>query len=95
MQALSVLDAKKWAVETFGEVELGDPRRRDRVVQIAAAMAEKPVASLPEQMGDPSALQAAHRFFMNEAIGFEQLQAAHQASRLDLYLHEPSRCAPR
>jgi len=82
MQALSVLDAKEWAAETFGEVELGDPRRRDRMVQIAAAMAEKPGASLPEQMGDPSALQAAHRFFMNEAISFEQLQDPHwQATR--------------
>ncbi len=82
MQARSVLDTKEWAVETFGEVELGDPRRRDRLVQIAAAMAEKPVASLPEQMGDPSALQGAHRFFMNEAISFEQLQDPHwQATR--------------
>jgi hypothetical protein len=30
-------------------------------------MAEKPAASLPEQMGDPSALQAAHRFFSMNA----------------------------
>ncbi len=54
MKSMSVLDAKEWAVETFGEVELGDPRRRDRVVQVAAAMAEDPAASLPTQMGDRS-----------------------------------------
>jgi hypothetical protein len=77
MKAMSVLEAKEWAVETFGEVELGDPRRRDRVVQVAAAMAEDPAASLPTQMGDPSALQAAHRLFINEAISFEQLQEPH------------------
>jgi hypothetical protein len=82
MKAIQVLDAKEWAVETFGEVELGDPRRRDRVVQVAAAMAEDPEASLPSQMGDPSALQAAHRLFMNETISFEQLQGPHwQATR--------------
>src|SRR5260370_37290416 len=82
MKAVHVLDAKEWAVETFGEVELGDPRRRDRVVQVAAAMAEDPAASLPSQMGDPSALQAAHRLFMNETISFEQLQGPHwQATR--------------
>jgi len=77
MKAMSVLDAKEWAVETFGEVELGDPRRRDRVVQVAAAMAEDPAVPLPTQMGDPSALQAAHRLFINEAISFEQLQEPH------------------
>jgi hypothetical protein len=72
MKAVSVLDAKEWAVETFWEVELGDPRRRDRVVQVAAAMAEDPAALLPAQMGDRSALQGAHRLFINEAISFEQ-----------------------
>lgn len=59
MEAMSILDAKEWAVETFGAVELGDPRRRDRVVQVAAAMAEDPAALLPAQMGDRSALQGA------------------------------------
>ncbi len=77
MKAVSVLDAKEWARETFGEVELGDPRRGDRVVQVAAAMAENPAASLPTQMGDRSTLQAAHRLFINEAISFEQLQDPH------------------
>jgi len=74
MKAMSVLDAKEWARETFGEVELGDPRRRDRVVQVAAAMAEDPAATLPTQMGDPSALHAAYRMLNHEAIRFEQLQ---------------------
>jgi len=77
MKAMSVLDAKEWAIETFGKVELGDPRRSDRAVQVAAAMAENPAASLPTQMGDQSALQAAHRLFINEAISFEQLQDPH------------------
>ncbi len=77
MEAMSVLDAKRWAAETFGAVELADPRRRDRVVQVAAAMAENPAASLPTQMGDPSALQAAYRLFNNEAIHFEQVQEPH------------------
>jgi hypothetical protein len=77
MKAMRVLDAKEWAIETFGKVELGDPRRSDRVVQVAAAMAENPAASLPAQMGDQSALQAAHRLFINEAISFEQLQDPH------------------
>ena len=77
MKAMSVLDAKEWAIETFGEVELGDPRRSDRVVQVAAAMAEDPAATLPTQMGDPSALHAAYRLLNNEAISLVQLQEPH------------------
>lgn len=77
MKAVRVLDAKEWAIETFGEAELGDPRRRDRLIQVAAAMAEDPGATFPTQMGDPSALHAAYRLFNNEAICFEQLQEPH------------------
>jgi hypothetical protein len=40
-------------------------------------MAEDPTASLPTQMGDPSALHAAYRVLNNEAISFEQLQEPH------------------
>jgi hypothetical protein len=77
MKAMSVLDAKEWAVKTFGGVELGDPRRGDRVVQVAAAMAEDPAASFPTQISNPSALHAAYRLFNNEAISLEQLQEPH------------------
>jgi hypothetical protein len=77
MKAMSVLSAKEWAVETFAGAELGDPRRRDRLVQVAAAMAEDPAATLPTQMGDPSALHAAYRLFNNEAMSLAQLQDPH------------------
>jgi hypothetical protein len=81
MKARSVRDAKAWAGETFGEVELGDPRRRDRVVQVAAAMAEHPAGALPTHRGDRSAWQAAHRWFITEAISVEQWQQTREQGR--------------
>ncbi len=33
---------EKWAVETFGAADLGDPRRTDRLVKVAAALGENP-----------------------------------------------------
>jgi hypothetical protein len=64
-----------WAVKTFGEAELGDPRRTDRLVSIAAALAHNPGASLPAAMRHLSATRAAYRFFDNPAITHEQILA--------------------
>jgi hypothetical protein len=44
--------ADKWTVETFGAAELGDPRRTDRLIKIANALAENPSASLPHDARD-------------------------------------------
>ncbi len=39
--------AEEWAVKTFGAAELGDPRRTDRLIKVASALAANPSASLP------------------------------------------------
>lgn len=39
-------DPESWAVRTFGQAELGDLRRTDRLVQLAAALARDPQSSL-------------------------------------------------
>jgi hypothetical protein len=39
-----------WAVRTFGQAELGDLRRTDRLVQLAAALARDPQSSLPKAL---------------------------------------------
>lgn len=77
MNEAMLLNASEWAIETFGRVELGDPRRTDRAVQMASAMAVEPAASLPLQMGNASALQAAYRFLGNEAVSHAALQEPH------------------
>ena len=44
--------ADEWAAQTFGAAELGDPRRTDRLIKIADALAENPSASLPHDARD-------------------------------------------
>ena|SRR6266700_7253448 len=65
----------KWAAQTFGTSELGDPRRTDRLVKVAAALAENPAASLPKSMRNWSDTRASYRFLDTEAITHEQIMA--------------------
>jgi hypothetical protein len=44
--------ADTWAAQTFRAAELGDPRRADRLIKIANALAENPSASLPHDARD-------------------------------------------
>lgn len=67
----------KWAVETFGNAELGDLRRTDRLVKMAAAIAENPAAPLPESMRNWGETLAAYRFLENEAVTHEQIMLPH------------------
>lgn len=68
---------QEWARKTFAAAELGDLRRTDRLVQIAAALAEKPAASLPEAMRDVSETLAAYRFLKTEQVSHEQIMQPH------------------
>jgi hypothetical protein len=60
-------DLKQWAIEQWGTVELGDERRTHRAVEVGAAIAGNPGASLPEQMQGWGDLKAAYRL-LSEAI---------------------------
>jgi hypothetical protein len=66
-----------WASKTFASAELGDPRRTDRLVQIAAALAEEPAASLPTVMRSVSETMAAYRFLNTSEISHEQIMQPH------------------
>ncbi len=78
----ALLSPPQWAEETFGAVDLGDPRRQRRLLSIATAMAEDPAASFPKQLHDPAATQAAYRFFQSPSVTYEELLAPHvQQSR--------------
>jgi hypothetical protein len=65
--------AEQWAVETWGQVDLGDQRLNRRAVLIGAKMAANPEASLPQQMQEPAALQAAYRLMNNPHVHLNSL----------------------
>lgn len=71
------MQAEQWALAQFGTLKLGDTRRTQRVVELAAAMFRQPDASLPQQLGDPAALKATYRLLNTEALSHAQLLASH------------------
>ena len=51
MNVKELENAEEWAVETFGAADLGDPRRTDRLVKMAAEMARKPLGLIAQKYG--------------------------------------------
>src|SRR3569832_22940 len=69
----------QWAMTHFGGAELGDRRRTQRAVALAAAKAENPGMSLPIQHPDWSDLTAAYRLLSYDQVCPQALLAAHVA----------------
>ena len=68
---------ESWAVTEFGEAELGDARRTQRLIRMATVFAQQPMASLPEACGSPAELKATYRLFDNAAIAPADIWAGH------------------
>ena len=69
--------ATEWAKAEFGDAELGDIRRNRRLVQLAAALAEKPCGALPGVLPSWAELKAAYRFFSQEDSTYERIASPH------------------
>jgi hypothetical protein len=67
----------EWAVMNFGNCQLGDKRRSQRLVRVAADVANNPSASLPDQMATWSDLKAAYNLFDCEDVTFEAIAGPH------------------
>jgi transposase-like protein len=61
----------------FGRVRLGDPRLGQRVQRMAAALARRPGASLPEAMGSTAAREGAYRFLSNPRVTLSRVLDSH------------------
>lgn len=61
----------------FTDVNLGDPRRDQRLRKIIEAFAASPASSLPVMMRTAAELQAFYRFGNNDHVEFEDLLAPH------------------
>jgi len=73
----SLLTCTQWAQEQFGSADLGDCRREDRLVKVAAALAENPSGTLPSALPEWSELKAAYRLFDNPSVTFEKILEPH------------------
>ena len=71
-------DTQSWAEQEFGNADLGDHRRTQRLIQIAEQRGSQPNASITQSCGDSAAAKAAYRFYENEAICITAILCSHQ-----------------
>jgi Transposase DNA-binding len=77
MSPATILPSRAWAERTFGRVDLRDPRRTRRLVDLATAMMRRPNASLPAQLRSPASLKAAYRLLAQAAVTPDALLQPH------------------
>ena len=61
-------EATNWARTEFKHARLGDARRSERLIKLAAQRGGQPNASIPQSCGSKAAAKAAYRFYGNDAI---------------------------
>lgn len=60
--------SRRWAYETFGDLEAGDRRRTRRVVGLAAGVAMRPAGTVTDVFDDGADREGAYRFLSNGAV---------------------------
>lgn len=73
----AVLCPNEWADQQFAQAELGDPRRTQRAVKLAAVLAAAPSASIPEACGRWSDTKAAYRLFKSMQVTLHSIANPH------------------
>jgi len=73
------LEIESWAKQQFGNCQLGDRRRTNRMVKIAAQAAARPDASTPKQTECWADCKAAYRLFDQDDVTFDAVIAPHCA----------------
>ncbi len=66
-----------WAAQELKSVDLGDPRRGRRLIQIVEALAAQPGASVPQACGTPAKTKATYRFWDDAHVTPDAIQASH------------------
>jgi hypothetical protein len=68
--------AEQWARSTFGGAELGDARRRERLVKLAASLAAAAGASPAKATGNEAGQEGAYRFLRNDEVSPQAIAEA-------------------
>lgn len=71
-------ETQSWAEQEFGNADLGDYRRTQRLVLLAEQRGSQPIASIAQSCGDNGATKAAYRFYGNDAISITAILSSHQ-----------------
>lgn len=77
-----------WASEEFAEVNLGDKRLNQRLINLCDKFSEAPESPINQACEDWSETKAAYRFFQNEKVETSAIMATHRektAKRLETH----------
>ena len=85
----SELSTARWSESEFGAVELGDERLRRRLIQLAADLAHKPAATIPQSCVSAAKIKAAYRFFDHPDMTVEQLLDGHRQCTVERMKDHP------
>ncbi len=76
-------DHSHWAEIEFCRADLGDVRRRQRLIRLASQRGASPNASIAQSCGSAAATKAAYRFYDNDAIQPSAILASHQKATVE------------
>ena len=68
---------RPWAEEEMEEVDLGDERLNNRLIEVLSAFADHPQLSIPAACGGLAETAAAYRLFDNEQVSPEKILEPH------------------
>jgi hypothetical protein len=73
----TLMTPAQWAQSEFARAELGDRRRTQRLVKMAAALAHRPGGTLPQAFPEWKDLKAAYRFLSQPQARYERILTPH------------------
>lgn len=77
------MEEEGWAAKEFAEIELGDKRRKKRLIQLAEQRGKRPNASIATSCESRAGMKAAYRLLDNEAVGAEAILEGHYQASIE------------
>jgi len=68
--------SRQWALNEFGAAELGDKRRTDRLVKVAAGLVQQPAGTVTSVFGRSADREGAYRLLANLDVKLEEVRKA-------------------
>ncbi|WP_305843180.1 IS4 family transposase [Photobacterium leiognathi] len=73
---MTYIEPTLWAQKQFGQADLNDPRRTQRLVALATSLAEQPGVPISKLIISPADMEGAYRFIRNDQIKAEDIAEA-------------------
>lgn len=83
-------DNMTFGQRNFGQADLGDKRRTQRLVKVADQMVHRPGGTLPEKFNSPNDLKAMYRLLDSPSVTHEAILQSHQRHLFDEVLGRES-----